>query len=175
MQWSRRRFLSVIVSSLVISNLSTVESATRANILLEGRGVSDIEIGQSKASEVLLAWGKPDNIENTPYQYSINYVYKRVGLKINFHHEIVNTISTLPNFGGQTSRGITLRSSRKDVRATYGEPERPPGQSLKRSIVWTYPHHGVIFWFKHAWFSREPNTIEKIVIWKSTGLRKERQ
>jgi hypothetical protein len=139
---------------------------SQEHILFEGRGFRDITIGQSSKDQLLAKLGKPDKVEQTKARHSVNYLYKKLGLKFNFHGDRVNTISTLPNFRGQTSRGITLRSSLNDIRATYGQPELPPGQTIKKALVWTYPEHGVIFWLKQRWLFATPAGVEKIVIWR---------
>lgn len=142
-------------------------SYAQDKILFEGKGFAGLIIGRSKVDDVIGKFGRPDEIENTKVEYSRNYIYSNIGLKFNFHGEKLNTIITLPNFSGKTSRGITLRSSLDDVRATYGFPVLAPGQTIRNAPVWSYPEHGVIFWLKRGWFFRRPVGIDRIVIYRS--------
>ncbi len=86
-------------------------SSAQDKILIEGKGFEDLVVGSSKVDDVIRSLGKPDSVQSTKAEDSRNYVYSSVGLKINFHDDTLNTISTLPNFDGKTSKGITLRSS----------------------------------------------------------------
>jgi hypothetical protein len=109
--------------------------------------------------------GKLDYVEKTEAEYSRNYVYSAAGLKINFHDDRLNTISTLPNFDGKTSKGITLRSSLQDIEKTYGLPLVGPGKTNDNAKTWVYD--GVIFWLKRSWISNSFGGIDKIVIYES--------
>lgn len=152
----------------VISILSVFiePSYAQDKILFEGKGFGGLIIGKSKVDDVIGKFGKPDHIEMTKAEYSRNYIYSKIGLKFNFVSDRLNTVTTLPNFGGKTSRGITLRSSLDDIKATYGSPDIAPGQTIKTSQVWTYPEHGVIFWLRRSWLLKRPVGIDRIVIYR---------
>ncbi len=140
-------------------------SSAEGQILLEGRGLGGLVIGKSKVKDVIGEFGKPDRIETTKIADSRNYVYSKRGLKFNLYGETLNTVITLPNFGGKTSRGISLRSSLDEVRETYGYPDVAPGETINNAKVWTYPDHGVVFWLRRGWLLNRPMGIDRIVIY----------
>ncbi len=160
-------FLRLIFFSGLIS-----PSFAQDKILTEGKGFRDLVVGSSKVDEVIRSLGEPDSVEQTKAEYSRNYVYSRVGLKINFHDDTLNTISTLPNFGGKTSRGITLRSSLQDVERIYGSPFVAPGRTKDNAKTWVYD--GVIFWLKRSWIFNWFDEIDKIVIYDKSFRRAKR-
>jgi hypothetical protein len=119
--------------------------------------------------DVIRSLGKPDYVEETKAEYSRNYVYSAAGLKINFHDDRLNTISTLPNFDGKTSKGITLRSSLQDIETTYGLPLVGPGKTKDNATTWVYD--GVIFWLERSRISNSFDRIDKIVIYDKSFRR----
>jgi len=159
-----RLFLTLIVSSGLIS-----VSFAQDTILVEGKGFRDLVIGSSNVDDVIRSLGKPDYVEETKAEYSRNYVYSAAGLKINFHDDRLNTISTLPNFDGKTSKGITLRSSLQDIEKTYGLPLVAPGKTKDNAKTWAYD--GVIFWLKRPWISNWFDRIDQIVIYDKSFRR----
>jgi glycogen debranching enzyme len=82
----------------------------------------------------------------------------------------LNTISTLPNFDGKTSKGITLNSSLKDIEAAYGKPVVAPNRTKDNAKAWSYDE-GVIFWIKRSRFLKRFQGIEKIVIFNNSWRR----
>lgn len=157
---------------LVLLSASIEQSFAQDKVLLEGRGFGKLVIGKTKIDDVTRLLGKPDSVEQTKAEYSRNYIYSQVGLKINFHDDMLNTISTLPNFDGKTSRGITLRSSLQDIEAVYGSPLVEPGKTKDNAITWTYD--GVIFWLKRSRILNRFDGIDKIVIYDKSDRRSKR-
>jgi hypothetical protein len=157
---------------LVLLLGSIAESSAQDKVLLEGRGFGKLVIGNTKVDDVKRFLGKPDSVEQTEAEYSRNYIYSQAGLKINFHDDILNTISTLPNFDGKTSRGITLRSSLQDIEAVYGSPLVAPGKTKDNANTWVYD--GVIFWLKRSWILNRFDGIDKIVIYDKSYQRSKR-
>jgi hypothetical protein len=159
-----RLFLTLVVFAGSIS-----PSFAQDKILVEGKGFRDLLVGSSKMDDVIRSLGKPDYVEETKAEYSRNYVYSGAGLKINFHDDTLNTIMTLPNFDGKTSKGITLRSSLQDIEKTYGLPLVGPGKTKDNATTWVY--EGVIFWLKRSWISNRFDGIDKIVIYDKSFRR----
>jgi len=155
--------VSKLILELFLFSILSARSIAQDNKLVEGRGFGNLVIGSSKVDDVIRSLGKPDSVEQTKAEYSRNYVYSRVGLKVNFHDDTLNTISTLPNFDGKTSRGITLRSSLQDIEKVYGSPLVAPGKTKDNATTWVYD--GVIFWLKRSSISSWFDGIDKIVIY----------
>lgn len=145
------------------------QSFGQEKILVEGKGFGNLVVGSSKVEDVIRSLGKPDSVEQTESEYSKKFVYPKFGLKINFHDDTLNTISTLPNFDGNTSKGITLRSSLQDVEKIYGSPLVAPGRTKDNAKTWAYD--GVIFWLKRSWISDWFDGIETIVIFDKSFRR----
>jgi Domain of unknown function (DUF4309) len=145
-------------------------SFAQDKILLEGKGFRNLVIGSSKVDDVIRSLGKPDSVEQAKAEYSKNYIYSRLGFKINFHDDIFNTLTTLPNFDGKTSRGITLKSSLEDIEKVYGSPIVPPGRRKDNAKTWVYDD-GVIFWLKKSWISDWFDEIDQIVIYDRSFRR----
>lgn len=157
---------------LILLLASIAQSFAQDKVLLEGRGFGKLVIGNTKVDDVTRLLGKPDSVEQTKAEYSRNYIYLQAGLKINFHDDILNTISTLPNFNGKTSRGITLRSSLQVIEAVYGSPLVEPGKTKDNATTWAYD--GVIFWLKRSRILNRFDEIEKIVIYDRSYRRSKR-
>ena len=132
-------------------------------ILIDGKGFRNLIIGELNNDDVVRILGSPDSIDETPKEWRQNYIYSKMGLKINFHNGTLNTISTLPNFDGKTAKGITLNSSLKDIEETYGQPVVAPGRTMYTAKVWVYDG-GVDFWLKRSRFFKGFDGIDKIVI-----------
>lgn len=147
----------------------TTQSFPHENILVEGKGFETLMVGHSKVEDVILILGKPNSIEQTKAEYRKNYFYPKIGLKINFHDDTLNTISTLANFDGNTSKGISLQSSLEDVEKIYGLPLVAPGRTKDNATTWVYD--GVIFWINRSWIFNLFDEIEKIVIFDESFRR----
>ncbi len=163
--------LKLFLTLILFVGLISLSSA-QDNILVEGKGFGDLVVGTSKVDDVIRLLGEPDSVEQTKAEYSRNFVYSRVGLKINFHDDTLNTISTLPNFVGKTSKGITLRSSLRDIEKIYGSPLVGPGRTKDNAKSWVYD--GVIFRLKRSWISSRFDGIDKIVIYDKSFRRAKR-
>jgi len=157
------------ILTLVLVLILIAPSFAQDKILVEGKGFGNLVIGSSKVDDVIRSLGKPDSVEQTKAEYSKNYIYSRLGFKINFHDDTFNTVVTLPNFDGKTSRGITLRSSLQDIEKVYGSPIVEPGRTKDNAKTWVYD--GVIFWLKRSWISNWFDGIDKIVIYDKSFRR----
>ena len=152
--------LTFILLSIVLFSSPTY---AEDKILVEGKGFKNLIIGELNNEDMIRILGEPDSIEETPKEWSRNYIYSNLGLKLNFHNGTLNTISTLPNFDGRTSKGITLKSSLEDIEATYGQPVVASSTTKDKAKVWVYDE-GVIFWLKRSRFLKRFEKIDKIVI-----------
>jgi hypothetical protein len=162
--------VSKLILALILCPILTAPLFAQDKILLEGKGFRNLVIGSSKVDDVIRSLGKPDSVEQTKAEYSKNYIYSRLGFKINFHDDIFNTFATLPNFDGKTSRGITLRSSLEDIEKVYGSPIVEPGRTKDNAKTWVYDD-GVIFWLKRSWIPNWFDEIDEIVIYDKSFRR----
>jgi Domain of unknown function (DUF4309) len=163
--------LRLVLTLILFAGLISASFA-QDKILVEGKGFRDLLVGSSKVDDVIRFLGKPDRVEETKAEYSRNYVYSAAGLKLNFHDDTLNTITTMPSFNGKTSKGITLRSSLQDIEKTYGSPLVEPGKTKDNATTWVYD--GVIFWFERSWISTSFDRIDKIVIYDKSFRRSKR-
>jgi hypothetical protein len=146
--------------------------ASVEKVLIEGFGVDNLEVGKSIVNDVVGTYGEPAFIQKTKAEYSRNYIYPKLGLRINFHDDKLNTISSLPNFKGKTSQGISLESSLEDIERTYGEPDVATSKTKYTAKAWAYPKCGVIILFKKSLSKETFPGIDKIVIYKDQlGLK----
>ena len=166
------KLIKAIVGILIIVSFSAVCLAEEI-ILMEGKGFRNLIIGELSVNDVIQILGEPDSVE-TPKEWSLNHTYSSLGLKINYHNGTLNTISTLPNFDGKTSKGITLQSSLTDIEAAYGEPIVAPNRTKDNAKAWVYDE-GVIFWLKRSKFLKRFEGIEKIVIENNSWRWKEKK
>ncbi|MCP5064776.1 MAG: hypothetical protein GY936_20315 [Ignavibacteriae bacterium] len=143
-------------------------------VLVEGKGFGNLIIGELNNKDVVRILGEPDSIEETPKEWSRNYIYSKLGLIINFHNDTLNTIRTLPNFNGKTSNGITLNSSLEDIEEAYGEPNVAPYRTKDNAETWSYDE-GVIFWLKRSRYLKRFKGIDKIVIYNNSWRWKEKK
>ncbi len=108
-------------------------------VLIEGKGVEGVAIGESGREAVLRVFG--GLLEDAPAGRSAN-LSVRGALTVNLNAPgKVNTIITRPGFGGRTSRGATHGMYRDEVARLYGLPP----QSAPDAENWRY--EGVQFTF----------------------------
>jgi len=157
------------ILTLILFLIFIEPSFAQDKVLVEGKGFGKLVIGSSKMEDVIRSLGKPDSVEQTKAEYSKNYIYSRLGFKINFHDDTFNTVITLPNFDGRTSRGITLRSSLQDIEKIYGSPIVEPGRTKDNAKTWVYD--GVIFWLNRSRISTWFDGIDRIVIYDKSFRR----
>ncbi len=155
---------SIILFAILVIPGNFMRTAGADIVLFEGVGMEGYELNKSTVDDILSTFGEPDYIEETAAEYSVNYLYFDMGIKFNLHGERLNTISTLPNYGGMTSQGLSLASSLEDIETIYGEPVVDPRTGKYSEKAWTYPNAGLIVWFKPCLSESAFPGIDKIVI-----------
>lgn len=103
--------------------LPPADPASAGTVLLEGRGIEGIAIGESGRDALVRALGEP--LEDAPVGRGHTNLSFRGSLTVNLDPTgRVNTILTRAGFAGKTAKGATHGMYRDEVARLYGLPAR---------------------------------------------------
>jgi len=103
--------------------------------IIPGIGVGNIRLGMS-FKDITRQFGEPEKISKFEEGRQIYYIYYSKGIQIFFENKKIKTIillsglkgdmevSSYKSFPGITDRGITMRSTYKDIINAYGKPNK---------------------------------------------------
>jgi hypothetical protein len=119
--------------------LSPPDPASAKIVLLEGKGIDGVTLGESDRGAVLRVLGKP--LEDVAVGQQSNNLSFRESLTVNLDATgKVNTIFTRGGFAGRTGKGASYGMSRVEVARIYG-----PAGAAPDAESWRY--EGVLFTF----------------------------
>jgi hypothetical protein len=157
LNWSiemRKLRISLVFLCLALHGLQTIgEAASISNtgspqseVIIEGLGVGGIIVGNSRMSDVVLAYGEGFKlVQHNKYSYEAKY--NDLGLSFYYcysdEEKKIFTIKIKPPFHGSTNKGIIVgESTLQDVFDLYGKVKPYTTTALE---TWAFKYEGVEF------------------------------